>query len=144
MPETSLLSHLSNAALVVIALQYVRSTRLYQRFANWLPIANGKVHVIMAGLGGAATSLGMHGSAQGSVTKGWSILLTIPPLWLVLHAIWDWVNQCAIQWFAFKLAVNERAAAPVITVPLPHADATITAPIPHADNLTPAPVKGII
>jgi hypothetical protein len=113
--EVSLLSHVTNSALVVYALQFLKGTQWYQRFARNLPIADTKVHVLMSAAGAFATSVGMHGAVTGTAGDGWKIVLAIPPLWVVLHATWDWAQQMALNQIVFALAVQQHAAAPVVT-----------------------------
>lgn len=126
--EVSVLSHVTNSALVVYALQYLKGTAWYRRCAAWLPIADKNVHVVMSALGAFATSVGMHATIQGSFASGWHFAGTIPPMWEILHTGWDWGQQFALNQLIFALAVQEKAAAPVVTVPLAH-DVTVTAPL---------------
>lgn len=136
--EVSVLSHVTNAALVVYLLQYLKGTAWYRRCAAWLPIADKNVHVVMSAIGAAATSLGMHGAVTGSVADGWKVALAIPPLWVIAHAAWDWGQQFALNQLTFALAVQQKAAAPVVTVPVGHSDVTVTAPIKSIpEPLTP-------
>lgn len=136
MLETSILSHLTNSALVVYALEFLKRTRWYRRFAAWLPIEEKKVHVCMSALGAAATGIGMHGAIEGSAVLGWHLSFTIPPLWVILHAAWDWGQQLALNQIVFALAVQQKQAAPVATVPIGDG-ATVTAP------LTGKPLAGV-
>ncbi len=134
--EVSLLSHVTNSALIVYLLQYLKGTQWYQRFAANLPIADRKVHVLMSALGAAATGLGMHGAIAVTKEGGWILTLAIPPLWLLLHALWDWAQQMALNQIVFALAVQQKAAAPVITVQATP-EVSLTAPAdtlvkPHA------------
>lgn len=126
--ETSFLSHFTNSVLVVYGLQWLKGTARYQRLAAWLPIADHKVHILMSGIGAAASALGMHGTASGSYVSGWQLVLSIPPLWILAHAIWDWLQQMAANQFIFAIAVQQKAAAPVVTEKvLP--GVTVTAPL---------------
>ncbi len=131
--EVSVLSHVTNSALVVYTLQFLKGTVLYRRFAAWLPLAESQVHVLMSAIGAGATALGMHGAAQGSSTEGWVITLMIPPVWVVAHAAWDLAQQMALNQIIFAVAVQQKAAAPVMTVPLGHpapaAGITVTTPL---------------
>jgi hypothetical protein len=131
MPEVSTLSHLTNSAFVVYLLQYLKGTKTYQRFAQSLPIETSRVHVLMSALGAAGTSLGMHGAVTGTYLAGWQLTLAIPPLWIVLHAGWDWAQQMALNQLVFALAVQKKQAAPVVTVPVPAVapGVTVTAPV---------------
>lgn len=113
--EVSLLSHFTNSALVVYLIQWLKGTKPYQRFAAWLPIADDHVHVLMSALGAFLTAIGMHGSVKGASTEGWVITLAIPPLWIVLHAAWDWAQQFALNQLVFAIAVQRKEAAPVVT-----------------------------
>src|ERR1700689_3815449 len=94
--EVSLLSHLTNSAMIVYLLQYLKGTDWYRRFAAWMPMEEQKVHVLMSFIGAAATGMGMHGAVEGSSVAGWQIALTIPPLWVMLHALWDTAQQMAL------------------------------------------------
>jgi hypothetical protein len=115
MTETSILSHLTNSMLVVTLLQYLKGTVWYTRFASALPIADSKVHVVMSGIGAFAAAVGMHGAVKGSSGVGWEIALAIPPLWVLLHSIWDWGQQLALNQLIFAITVQQKKAAPVIT-----------------------------
>ena len=126
--EVSLLSHITNSALVVYALQYFKGTVWYRRFTAWLPIEEAKTHIAMSAIGAFATSVGMHGAVTGTSGTGWQIVLAIPPLWIVLHAFWDWANQMALNQIVFAIAVQQKAAAPVITQEVAP-KTTVTVPI---------------
>ncbi len=130
--EVSVLSHVTNAALVVYALQWLKGTAWYKKFCAALPLADNKIHVLMSIIGAAGTALGMHGAAKGSSVDGWTLTLMIPPLWVVLHAAWDTAQQFALNQITFAIAVQQKAAAPVVTVPVGHSDVTVTAPIKDA------------
>jgi hypothetical protein len=117
--EVSWYAHFANSVIVVAVLNYLRTTKRYQRFANWLPIANGKVHVLMSGLGAAMTAVGMHGAAEGSAGQGWKIVLMIPPLWVVLHAAWDIIQQMAGNQMIYWLALKSKQIEPVLTTQTP-------------------------
>ena len=133
--EVSLLSHVTNSALVVYALQYLKGTAWYQRFAAWLPIADRRVHVLMSAVGAFAASVGMHGSfiGAGNTVSGWQLTLSlaIPPLWVVLHAVWDWAQQMALNQLIFAIALQQHAAAPVVTAPITQKmpNVTVTTPL---------------
>lgn len=129
--EVSLLSHLTNSALVVYLLQYLKGTPTYQRFAAWMPMADKKVHVLMSALGAGATSFGMHGAVEGNAALGWHLALTIPPLWMIFHTLWDLAQQLALNQIVFAIAVQQKEAAPVATVPI-GLGATVTAPLADA------------
>ena len=116
MMETSVLSHLTNSALVVLFIQWLKGTARYQRFAAWMPIADKKVHVLLSMIGAGASAFGMHGAVTGSLLAGGVFTFTFPPLWVMLHAGWDWVQQIALNWLTYVIAVQQRAAAPVGTV----------------------------
>ena len=113
--EVSLLSHVTNSALIVYLLQYLKGTQWYQRFAHWLPMADTKVHVLMSAIGAFCAAVGMHGTVKGDAGAGYMLTLAIPPLWVVLHATWDWAQQMALNQIVFALAVQQHAAAPVVT-----------------------------
>ncbi len=128
--EVSLLSHFTNSLLVVQAIKWLRGTERYQAFAQWLPMAEGKVHVLMSLLGAAGTALGMHGAVTGTYSAGWSVTLAIPPLWVVLHAVWDVAQQFAANQFTFAIIAQQKAAAPVVTAPVQGAPALkVTVPL---------------
>ncbi len=129
--ETSVLSHVTNAGLVVFLLQWAKGTQRYQRFAAWLPIADSKVHVAVSALGALGAALGMHGAVTGSVSEGWKLALAIPPLWVVCHAAWDWIQQVVLNQILFAATLQQKAAAPVVSVPVaPHSEVVVTAPLP--------------
>jgi hypothetical protein len=113
--EVSPLSHVTNAALVVYILQYLKRTEWYQRFATALPLANDRVHVGMSALGAFATSVGMHVAVEGNSDAGWHLMLSVPPLWVLAHALWDWAQQMSLNQIVFALAVQRKEAAPVVT-----------------------------
>ena len=125
--EVSVLSHVTNSAIVVYGLQLLKGTTWYRRCADKLPIANAKIHVMVSALGAFATAVGMHGAVTGSATDGWKLALAIPPLWIVLHATWDWAQQMALNQIVFAVAVQQKEAAPALTVPV--GNATVTAAI---------------
>ncbi len=129
--EVSLLSHVTNSALVVYGLEWLKGTERYQRLCKAVPIADEKISVVMSGLGAWATAIGMHGAIEGSAALGWHLALTIPPLWVIFHAVWDWGQQFALNQIVFAIAVQQKKAAPVLTVPVAK-DVTVTAPIEKA------------
>lgn len=113
--EVSPLSHITNSMVVVQAIKWLRGTARYQRFAAWMPMAEGKVHALMSAIGALASSVGMHAAMTGNVALGWTITLGIPPLWVVAHALWDWTEQFATNQIVFAIAAQQKAAAPVLT-----------------------------
>ncbi len=129
--EVSLLSHVTNSALVVYGLEWLKGTERYQKLCKAVPIADEKVSVFMSAVGAFAASVGMHGAVEGSAALGWHLALTIPPLWAIFHAVWDWGQQMAMNQIVFAIAVQQKKAAPVVTVPVA-ADVTVTAPIEKA------------
>lgn len=126
--EVSLLSHVTNSALVVYSLQYLKGTQTYQRFAAWMPIADNRVHVLMSAIGAAATGVGMHGAVASTTEGGWLLTLAVPPLWVLFHALWDWAQQLALNQIIFAIAVQQHAAAPVVTARVAPA-LTVTTPL---------------
>lgn len=128
--EVSLLSHFTNSLLVVQIIQWLKGTARYRQFAQWMPIAEGKVHVLMSMIGAAASGLGMHGAAEGNAGIGWHLTVVIPPLWVVLHAAWDWAQQLTMNQLTFAVIAQQKAAAPVVTIPAPALapKATVTVP----------------
>ncbi len=87
------------------------------------------VHRIMSLLGASATALGMHGAVEGTSAAGYTLTLMIPPLWVLFHTLWDIGQQFALNQLVFAIGVQEKAAAPVVTVPTPLPEVTVTAPI---------------
>ena len=126
--EVSPLSHITNSAVVVYGLQYLKGTERYRRLAAWLPFADEKLHVLTSAIGALATGVGMHWAVTGNYTEGWKWAIVIPPLWVILHATWDWAQQLALQQILFALAVKEKAAAPVVTAQVTR-DVSVTAPL---------------
>ena len=128
--ETSVLSHVTNSLLVVYMLQYLKGTEWYTRLAKALPIAEENVHRIVAVIGAGGSALGMHGAATGSVDAGWSLTLAIPPLWVIFHATWDWIQQILLNQLMFAVTLQQKAAAAVVTAPVPGASALkVTVPL---------------
>ncbi len=131
MNDASVLAHVTNSAIVVYLLQYLKGTARYQRFAAWMPIADSKVHVAVSALGAFGAALGMHGAVTGNYADGWQLALGIPPLWVMCHAVYDWCQQMALNQILFTATVQQKAAAPVVSVPVaPHSEVVVTAPIP--------------
>ena len=131
MMEVSLLSHLTNSALVVYGLKWLRGTQKYQKCAAWLPVKDGTVHRLVSLLGASLSAIGMGWAVEGSSDAGYKFTLMIPPLLVLMHTLWGIALQFALNQLLFAIAVQEKAAAPVVTVPLPHEkDVTITAAIP--------------
>lgn len=127
--ETSVLSHVTNSVLVVYVLQWLKGTATYRRFASALPVADTKVHVLMSALGAAGSALGMHGTAKGSYAEGWTLVLAIPPLWILAHAAWDLGQQMALNQLIFAITVQQKAAAPVATVQTNVPKVSVTVPL---------------
>jgi hypothetical protein len=113
--EVSALSHLTNSALVVYGLEFLKGTVWYRRLSQALPMAESKVHLLMSAIGAFMTAVGMHGAVSGDSLAGWQLTLAVPPLWILLHAAWDWSQQMALNQIVFALAVQQKAAAPVVT-----------------------------
>ncbi len=131
--DVTLLSHVTNSALVVYLIQWLKGTARYQRFAAWLPIADNKVHVLMSAIGAFATGLGMHGAVEGSYIEGYHLTLLIPPLWVILHTLWDGAQQMALNQIVFAISVQQKAAAPVLTAPVQGIQpVTVTVPLTDA------------
>ena len=126
--EVSLLSHFTNSALIVYLIQWLKGTQRYQRFVTALPIADDRVHVLMSAIGAFATAVGMHGAVKGTSADGWVLTLAIPPLWVILHASWDWAQQMALNQLVFAIAVQRKEAAPVVTAKVTPS-LTVTTPL---------------
>ncbi len=134
--DSQITNHLTSAMLIVYVLKWLRSTKLYQRCVGWLPISNGKIHVIVSGIGAFIAAVGIHGSISGNYSDGWKYAGTIPSLAVMWHMAVDWGTQMAFNQGVFAVAVQEKAAAPVVTVPVSVApDVTVTAPIPKKDTV---------
>ncbi len=129
--ETSILSHLTNSALVVYGLQFLKGTTSYRKFAAAMPMADNKVHVLMSALGAFGTAAGMHGAVGGSSLAGWTLTLAIPPLWVVFHGLWDWAQQFALNQIMYSIAVQQKAAAPVVTAQVTP-EVSVTTPFPKS------------
>ncbi len=74
----------------------------------------------------------MHGAVTGTADAGWQVAVSIPPLGVLCHGIWDWGQQLALNQILFALAVQQKAAAPVVSVPVakaPGGDVVVTAAI---------------
>jgi hypothetical protein len=133
--EVSILSHLTNSALVVYGLQYLKGTKWYGALAKNLPMEEARVHRLASMLGALGAAVGMHGAVEGNGDVGWKIALAIPPLWVIFHGLWDWVQQIALNQLVFAIALQQKAAAPVITVPVPEAGPKVTVTAPVQDTL---------
>jgi hypothetical protein len=126
--EVSLLSHVTNSALIVYLLQFLKRTGWYRRFCAWAPMEEQKVHVLMSAIGAWGTSMGMHGAVAGSSVAGWTLTLAIPPLWVIFHALWDFAQQFALNQIVYAMTLQQKEAAPVGTVQVSPA-VSVTAPI---------------
>lgn len=123
-----MLSHLTNSAIVIYSLQFLKGTAAYRKFCAAMPMADRKVHMLMSAIGAFMTAVGMHGAVAGTSASGWQVTLAIPPLWVMFHALWDWAQQMTLNQLAYAIVLQQKEAAPVITIPVGH-EATVTAPI---------------
>jgi hypothetical protein len=57
----------------------------------------------------------MHVAVEGNSDAGWHLMLSVPPLWVLAHALWDWAQQMSLNQIVFALAVQRKEAAPVVT-----------------------------
>ncbi len=113
--EVSVLSHVTNSALVIWGLEYLKRKAWFQKLLGAVPVSNGKLYVLLSGIGAAIGTLGMHGAVEGNYVEGWKLALTIPPLWVILHAAWDLAQQMTLNQIGFAALVKQKAAAPVMT-----------------------------
>lgn len=119
-----LFSHITSAAIVVYGLQMLKNHPWYCRIVNDASLANKWVHRIVSMGGAAISGVGIHAATEGSMTTGWHIAIVIPPLWIVLHALWDLLNQLALQQLIFDGFVKGRVP-PVVSHPAqPHISLT--------------------
>ena len=66
---------------------------------------------VLSGIGAAVSAVGVHTAMVGDMHVGWSMTITIPPLLVFLHAVWDWMNQMALNQLVYSTAVETRTVA---------------------------------
>lgn len=112
--DGALLSQVTSASMVVYLLQFLKKTSWYPRFAAWLPIADAHVHRLVSIAGAFVSAVGVHIAFTGNATTGWQFAGTIPPLTVLLHAGWDWLQQFALNQLTYD-AVAQKAGVTVVT-----------------------------
>ncbi len=99
-----------------------------------MPCANAYVHRTASFIGACLSAVGIDYSVHGTIATGLVLGLVIPPLWVLAHTAWDVTVQMALNQLTFWIGVQEKAAAPVMTVPVAQ-EVTVTAPIPKKDTV---------
>jgi hypothetical protein len=131
MGEVSALDHLTSSAFVVYLVEFIKGTARYRRWIDAAAIPASYVHVFLSAVGAFFTAVGMHLAVQGTSVSGWQITVAVPPLVVLLHATWDWAQQLALNQIVFALAVQQKAAAPVVTQQVTP-KVSVTAALPDA------------
>lgn len=105
--DSTFLSHLSSAAMVIYALQSLKRMGWYQRFAAWMPVDSAWVHRTVSVMGAFLTSVGLDLAIEGNAGVGWHLALTIPPLMTIGHALLDLGNQFALNQLGYDLVAKK-------------------------------------
>ena len=92
MPD-AFLSQLTASALVVYAIEQLKRSHWFP----WITAESKVLARLLSGVGAAVSAFGVHTAMEGSAGVGWSLTIHIPPLLIVLHAAWDWLNQMALN-----------------------------------------------
>ena len=104
--ETDLSAHLTTGAVVVYAIEYMKSSKLFP----WLTVESTTACRVISAVAAAAMAFGIQ--ASGDSAAGWTI--TIPPLEILLAGIWHWSEQFVVQQLAYD-AVIQRSGKGVTT-----------------------------
>lgn len=111
-----LFSHFTSAALVVWIIQRLKA-------ASWFPLVDETSQVWVKRLFSVVGALGAHTGINlawhaGGPVGGYQVIATIPPLTLVLTALWRWAGQYVLQEGWYQVIYN-RLAAPGAPPPIP-------------------------
>lgn len=101
METQELLSQFTSAAIVVYALQWIKGAG----WCQWLTMETESLNRVVAAIAAAGSAIGIH--AAYDTTGG---VLTISGLTLagVIHGVWHWANQFALQQLAFDAVVKPK------------------------------------
>lgn len=108
--EGELLSHISSAATTVYLIQWLKRCPRYQRFVQWAPIRDRWVHRIISFVGAALGAEGIHIAVTGTVSEGFQLGVSIPPILVMLHTTWDIFSQFMVQQVGHDLATKKGGA----------------------------------
>jgi hypothetical protein len=127
--DDGVLDHVTSAAVVVYGLQMLKRTGWYANFAQALPIDDAHVHRFVSAIGALLSGVGIHWAATGNADAGWHLAITIPPLMLLLHAVWDWASQFALQQIAYDLVAQKAGVTKPIELTLPSSLPSVRLPV---------------
>ena len=89
----------TSAILIYFAQKYLKTLPGYARFVEAMPGAAKWAHRCVAAAGAVIAAVGVHISFEGNAAQGWHFSGTIPDVWTMAHAAWDWLKVYATnQW----------------------------------------------
>lgn len=121
-------SQLVSAAMVVYGLNTLKRFGWYQQLVAAIPMDDAHIHRVVSALGAFLSAVGIHIAFTGSAEVGWQFAGTIPPLAVLVHALWDWFQQFVMNQVFYDV-VMKQPPAPVVRVELP-----TSLPVPPAQS----------
>jgi hypothetical protein len=112
-PSASVLfSHFTSAALVVWLIQVLKNAKWFPWLQNEGQIWTKRL-VSIAGALAAHTGINYAWHSLAAASGGYQLIVTIPPLQIVLQFVWRWAGQYALQHGYYSMVYDKQAPVPV-------------------------------
>ena len=107
--SSQIVSQLTSAALVVYALQWLKRSKLFPWITAETTTLNRWVGAAAAGL----SAIGIHLAFTATAGTPGSYVITVTGLTLpnVLHGVWHWANQYALQQITYDAVTSKAVTA---------------------------------
>lgn len=99
MNDPTLLSHLTSAAIVVYLIQWLKRAS----WVPWLTPETTTLSRIVSAILAAGSAIGLHVAYD---SAGGVLTVTGLTVGSLLHGVWEWLNQFALQQLAYDVAVQ--------------------------------------
>lgn len=90
-------AYFTSVILIYFAQKWLKGRPAYATFVQMMPGAAKWAHRFVAAVGASIAAIGIHITFDGSASAGWAFHGTIPDVWTMLHAGWDWIEIFAGQ-----------------------------------------------
>lgn len=96
-------TYFTSVVLIYFAQKYLKTLPAYATFVEMMPGAAKWAHRIVAAIGATIAAIGIHVTFDGNATEGWHFAGTIPDVWTMAHAGWDWIKVFAGQQAIYEM-----------------------------------------
>lgn len=108
MDQSILLSHLTSAAIFAYILQLLQQwTKL-----PWVTKEATTINIVIRAILSFLAILGITTAWTGSLLAGGTLTIDIPSIWIVLHGLYHFIGQFALQHAWLKIFYLDKPAQP--------------------------------